>query len=367
MSRPRELGWGTDTRLYRTPASCGGELHGAARRRPRPLVLKQRRGMGGLGRLEGRRAAGPGSVARAHASGDGAPEELPLDGFLGRCEPYFEGDGLMRRAAVPAPSSRGDDPRLPLPRRGRGFTREYPRGLMPPGRRRRSHDECFEPRVGRGYASLRARLETEWVPELQRLRRHPTTESLASASGTPTPRRAEGRDWRRHLRPLRDQRQLDVRLPGRSPCPTSRTPRSSKSRPRLHDQQLGRPWEPRSRGSRRGASLVDGDRWAPDARPRAEPERNLNAPLRFRSTGAKDAPTPQSPSPPESAASLPSHGRRRPPSGAAAYFPPDLGVASEQELPPLDACSSGQAESVSREAINFRKRTSTGSITFRMS
>jgi hypothetical protein len=48
-----------------------------------------------------------------------------------------------------------------------GFTHQYPRGLMPPGADDRPTTKRFEPAAEPSYRELRARLESEWVPEFQ--------------------------------------------------------------------------------------------------------------------------------------------------------------------------------------------------------
>jgi hypothetical protein len=48
-----------------------------------------------------------------------------------------------------------------------GFTHQYPRGLLPPGADSRPATKAFEPATEPRYAELRARLESEWIPELQ--------------------------------------------------------------------------------------------------------------------------------------------------------------------------------------------------------
>ena len=80
----------------------------------RPRVLKQQRGMGGAGRLEGRAATGDDAWLRVqHATRDAPPEQLPLSEFVARCEPYFDGGGLMVEQPFQPRLARGDDPRLP--------------------------------------------------------------------------------------------------------------------------------------------------------------------------------------------------------------------------------------------------------------
>src|SRR5437660_11946583 len=49
LFRTRDLGWGTDTRLYRTATEFAAAFSGRLRASPMPLVVKQNRGNGGQG------------------------------------------------------------------------------------------------------------------------------------------------------------------------------------------------------------------------------------------------------------------------------------------------------------------------------
>jgi hypothetical protein len=163
----REMSWGTDTRLYRSLQELTDVLPG--RLVAGPVVLKQHRGMGGGGVWKVEHAVEPSDLIVQHAAGGAPPETVSLSAFLERCEPYFEGAGLM----VEQPFQ----PRLPegLIRaylsqdRVVGFTHQFPRGLMPPDADTRSSEKRWELAEESRYADLRARVEQEWVPELQRI------------------------------------------------------------------------------------------------------------------------------------------------------------------------------------------------------
>jgi hypothetical protein len=163
----REMSWGTDTRLYRSLQELTDVLPG--RLVAGPVVLKQHRGMGGGGVWKAEHAVEPSDLIVQHAAGGAPPETVSLSAFLERCEPYFEGAGLM----VEQPFQ----PRLPegLIRaylsqdRVVGFTHQFPRGLMPPDADTRSSEKRWELAEESRYADLRARVEQEWVPELQRI------------------------------------------------------------------------------------------------------------------------------------------------------------------------------------------------------
>lgn len=165
----RSLGWGTDTRLYRTADELRAELPerlaGAG-----PLVLKRYRGMGGNGvwKVE---LDGTASVLAQHALGAAVPERLSLADFVQRCEPYFADGGPIVDQPYQPRLSEGMVRAYLVHDRVVGFTRQYPRALMPPGDDRRPTTKVFEPADAEPYQRLRTLLETTWVPELQALLR----------------------------------------------------------------------------------------------------------------------------------------------------------------------------------------------------
>src|SRR5438105_2064220 len=93
LYRTRHLGWGADTRLYRSKL----EFHDAfpaLLRSGGARVLKQNRGNGGQGvwKVE---AAAPSTVRVLEARRGSLPEEMPLADFMAGCEAYFEGEGCV--------------------------------------------------------------------------------------------------------------------------------------------------------------------------------------------------------------------------------------------------------------------------------
>ncbi len=163
----REMSWGTDTRLYRSLRELADAL--PARLAGGPVVLKQHRGMGGGGVWKVERAADPSNVIVQHAAGGAPPETLSLSEFLARCEPYFEGTGLMVDQPFQLRLPEGLIRAYLSQDRVVGFTHQFPRGLMPPDAEARSSEKRWEPAEERRYAELRARVESEWVPELLRI------------------------------------------------------------------------------------------------------------------------------------------------------------------------------------------------------
>jgi len=169
----RDMSWGTDTHLYRSAEELGAQLPnrlGALG----PLVLKQQRGMGGTGvwkvELDARAATvdEDSPVLVQHAQGEPRAELLTVGEFAKRCASYFAAESAVMV----------DQPYQPRLAEGMiraylshdhvvGFAHQYPRGLMPPGPDERPTTKLFERANAPAYADLRARLEQEWVPELQ--------------------------------------------------------------------------------------------------------------------------------------------------------------------------------------------------------
>jgi hypothetical protein len=176
LFRTRHLGWGTDTYLYSSPDAFRAQF-------PRRLalgtrVIKQNRGNGGQGvwRVALTHDAGKGPLARVlEARRDAAEELLPLDAFIARCEGYFAyggriveqpfqerlGDGMIRcymsGAAVVGYGHQLIKALLPIPPEHVGTPAAEP-----------------GPRIMHGpdaapFQALRRKMETEWVPQMQRV------------------------------------------------------------------------------------------------------------------------------------------------------------------------------------------------------
>jgi hypothetical protein len=193
--RTRHLGWGTDTRLYDSFAAFQQRfppclaLNG-------PRVLKQNRGNGGIGVWKVAMTSVPNTATPAidpvvrvqHAEKrDTATEDVRLDAFIQRCRGYFhEGgllidqafqpritDGMIRcymiqdavvgfahQSPAPSEAAERDVPEASgtLPR---GSSVDHVLGL-PAAKTMFSESE---PR----FETLRRRMESEWLPEMQRL------------------------------------------------------------------------------------------------------------------------------------------------------------------------------------------------------
>lgn len=170
----RQLGWGSDVRLYRTPDEFDRGFPEALQERPR--VLKRHRGNGGIGvwKVE---------LAPDHAGGvtpdapvllqsaerrDEVVEQLAFAELKSRFAAHFAGDGRvidqpfapritegLVRCYLVADEVVGFCRQFPADRSRRVFGLPSAKTMFPP-------DEPM-------FATLRARMETEWVPGLQRL------------------------------------------------------------------------------------------------------------------------------------------------------------------------------------------------------
>jgi len=174
LYRTRELGWGSDTSVYRSAAMFARNFPGRLGRLGR-LVLKQGRGNGGDGvwkvELPGGNPGqtGPDVLVRVQdaRSRDGASEVLALGSFMHRCEDYFAWSGLLVDQAF---QDRLADGMLRCYFSGGkvvGFCRQWPKGLL-------DHDphqgappaSVMEGPDVPAYQPLRVQAETQWVPQM---------------------------------------------------------------------------------------------------------------------------------------------------------------------------------------------------------
>lgn len=165
----KQMSWGTEATLYTSPEELRDDLP-ARLTMERALVLKQQRGMGGNGvwKVE---AEGDGSMLRVHHAVRGSePERLTLDELVARCEPYFAGGGSMVGQPYQPRLSDGLIRVYLTHDRVVGFTHQYPQGLLPPrSDPRPAAPKVFELPDAPAYTDLRARMESEWIGELQEI------------------------------------------------------------------------------------------------------------------------------------------------------------------------------------------------------
>ncbi len=154
-------------------------------------MLKQYRGNGGNGVWKVEPAGEPAlqatntsitKVQVRHAQRGSIDEVLPLDQFLARCEPYFEGGGRMINQAYQTRLPEGMVRCYLVHDKVAGFGLQAVNALCPaladasPGSISgvaqsvvpATTPRLYHPSTLPGYQGLKRLLETEWVPQLQR-------------------------------------------------------------------------------------------------------------------------------------------------------------------------------------------------------
>jgi hypothetical protein len=164
----QEMTWGTPTRVYRDR----DELRAGLRTADGAVVLKQYRGMGGAGVWRVERIAD--DTVDVQEAARGAPVvRMPLHECVTSLEAYLGGDG--RLVQQPYQERLGEGMTRAYCSHGDvvGFALQYPRGLLSPSIDPGSlpASKAFEAADTPAYADLRERMESEWIPELQRILR----------------------------------------------------------------------------------------------------------------------------------------------------------------------------------------------------
>lgn len=161
----RKMSWGTDTRLYVSAEQLRKEL--PIRLADGARVVKQERGMGGQGVFKVELQEG--KLAVEDASGDSAAQLVTIDDFTERCTPYFTNAGVV--VDQPFLETIGDGMIRVYMSHDQvvGFAHQYPRGLRPASAGEPPPGKMFELPSAPQYQELRERMESEWVPEMQRL------------------------------------------------------------------------------------------------------------------------------------------------------------------------------------------------------
>ncbi len=177
LFQTRDLGWGSDTALYRTFEEF--ELRFAKRLAARGrLVLKQGRGNGGNGvwkveLLENLNTdVGPDTIVRVQDARekDGSSEQVILSSFMQRCQEYFTWSGCLVDQVYQERLAEGMIRCYFTHDRVVGFCHQWPKGLLDIDPNGLSHSSPAPtmmegPDVPR-YQALRRLVESEWVPEM---------------------------------------------------------------------------------------------------------------------------------------------------------------------------------------------------------
>lgn len=187
LYQTREIGWGSDTHLYRSMDQLNRELPsrlmaGEVR------VLKQYRGNGGNGvwRIElatdaniergnDRAESAPDEtpVSVRHAKRGSVEEKIPLREFLQRCEPYFAGEGRVIDQAYQQRLPEGMIRCYLVHGKVAGFGHQAINALCPappgapPDAVPQTTPRLYHPPSMPEFQSLKLQLEREWVPAMQ--------------------------------------------------------------------------------------------------------------------------------------------------------------------------------------------------------
>jgi hypothetical protein len=172
LYRTRHLGWGADTHRYDSVATFQAEFP-LRLRAAGPRVLKQNRGNGGQGVWKVEALPDANATVRVlHAQRGSLPEDMPLDDFIDRCEPYFGWGGCIIDQAF--------QPRLPdgmircymSGPKVAGFGHQLIKALIPPPPAGPDSPEAQSgPRIMHGpeapqFQALRRSMEEEWTPQM---------------------------------------------------------------------------------------------------------------------------------------------------------------------------------------------------------
>ncbi|MCP3398299.1 Cj0069 family protein [Bradyrhizobium sp. CCGB20] len=175
LYRTRHLGWGADTHRYDSAAAFRAEFP-ARLRTNGPRVLKQNRGNGGQGVWKVEALPNREAVVRVlHAQRGSMPEDVPLETFIARCEPYFGWGGCLIDQIF--------QPRLPdgmircymSGAKVAGFGHQRIKALIPPPPEGPDSAEAQPgPRIMHGpdapqFQTLRRSMEDEWTPGMTEL------------------------------------------------------------------------------------------------------------------------------------------------------------------------------------------------------
>lgn len=179
LYRTRDMGWGTDTRLYATFAQLHDELPKVLAE-GQPRVLKQYRGNGGNGvwKVEAAEPRSPGVLPTRlrvrHARRGSIEEELSIAEFLERCEAYFDGAGRMIDQAYQPRLVDGMVRCYLVLDRVAGFGEQLINALFPappgapPSEAPQPGPRLYYPPTRDDLQLLKRKLESEWVPQLCR-------------------------------------------------------------------------------------------------------------------------------------------------------------------------------------------------------
>jgi hypothetical protein len=178
LYRTKHLGWGTDTHVYRDAASFRDSFSQRLRMTG-ARVIKQNRGNGGEGvwrvELVSESTDNDATARVLHAPRGSVPRDMPLDGFMSRCETYFANGGCIIdqpfQVRLPDGMIRcymGVDKVV-------GFGHQLIKALMPPPPEGPDSEiaqpgpRVMHPASAPEFQILRKKMESEWTPQMMQL------------------------------------------------------------------------------------------------------------------------------------------------------------------------------------------------------
>jgi hypothetical protein len=167
LVRTRHLTCGSDTHLYNSTAQFRREFP-ARLAEGRTRVLKQNRGNDGQGvwKVELVGSGGAAKVRVLEAADEKDPQDMSLEEFMDRCQPYFSGGGPMVDQPFQERLTEGMIRCYMAADRVAGFAHQYPKGLLPPGHVRPHGNKLMYPPDADAFRTLREKMEGEWVHQL---------------------------------------------------------------------------------------------------------------------------------------------------------------------------------------------------------
>jgi hypothetical protein len=184
LYRTQKMSWGCDTLHYPALQAMRAEFP-ACLASGAPRVLKQMRGQSGDGvwKVELAKRAGSeptelsldATVRVRHAKRGSVEEEIPLEQFLSRCEPYFAGQGGMIDQAYQSRLPEGMVRCYLVRDRVAGFGEQLVNALCPAATGAPSNEapqpgpRLYYPPTRPDFQPLKDKLEREWLGELCRI------------------------------------------------------------------------------------------------------------------------------------------------------------------------------------------------------
>ena len=173
----KNLSWGSETEKYDS-AEKFQELIAQNLHKNKPLVVKQWRGNGGNGvwriefsKLNSQEEKNPYIIA-LHAQRGSIEKEMTLSDFVGSIQEYFSNEGKVIVQEFFTPIPEGMIRCYMTKNRVVGFGQQYVTTLVretDSNIKMETNQRVYFPKTKIEYQTLRSLLETEWIPELQKI------------------------------------------------------------------------------------------------------------------------------------------------------------------------------------------------------